>query len=54
MGEPDRGIETGMATFAAQLRYDDLPADVVFDAKFRVLDWIGCALAGTRTEPARI
>ena len=54
MGEPDRGIETGMATFAAQLRYDDLPADVVFDAKFRVLDWIGCALAGTRTEPARV
>ena len=54
MGEPDRGIETAMATFAAQLRYDDLPADVVFDAKFRVLDWIGCALAGTRTEPARV
>ena len=54
MGEPDRGIGTGMAKFAAQLRYDDLPANVVHDAKFRILDWIGCALAGTRTEPVRI
>ena len=54
MGEPDRDIETGLAKFAAQLRYDDLPANVVHDAKFRILDWIGCALAGTRTEPVRI
>lgn len=54
MGEPDRDIETGLAKFAAQLRYDDLPANIIYDAKFRILDWIGCALAGTRSEPTRI
>ena len=35
---------------ARTLSFDDLPADVVLTAKTCLLDWIGCALAGSR-EP---
>jgi 2-methylcitrate dehydratase PrpD len=35
-----------MAAFIAGLRYRDLPADVIADARYRILDWLGSAMAG--------
>lgn len=40
-----------LCAFLAGLKYDDLPAPVVHAARRGVLDWIGCALAGS-THPA--
>jgi 2-methylcitrate dehydratase PrpD len=34
--------------FLASFRYEDLPAGVVDESRRGVLDWIGCALAGSR------
>lgn len=47
-------IAEQMATFAARLTYRDLPAQVVHEAKRRVIDSIGCALAAFRAAPCRI
>jgi 2-methylcitrate dehydratase PrpD len=47
-------LQEKMAEFIADLKFDHLPADIVHDAKYRVLDWIGCALAGTAAQPSRI
>src|SRR5258708_10761419 len=41
-----------LAEWAARLRADDIPAAVRDDAALRVLDTIGCALAGAREEHA--
>lgn len=46
-------VET-LADYAENLRYEDLPADVVHQTKRLVMDSIGCALGGYRSEPARI
>ncbi|MHC1760118.1 MAG: MmgE/PrpD family protein [Negativicutes bacterium] len=54
MVELPKNLETEIAEFIAQLHYEDLPSVIVEDMNFRILDWIGCALAGTRTEPSRI
>src|SRR6478736_2062823 len=40
--------------FAAKLRYDDAPADVVHACKRLVLDTLGCALAGWETDKGRL
>ena len=42
-----RGLTAGLARFLAQTRYEDLPPVAVHEAKRAVLDWIGCALAGS-------
>lgn len=42
------GITRKLAGFVAGLRYEDLPADVVHQARRGVLDWIGCGIAGSR------
>jgi 2-methylcitrate dehydratase PrpD len=44
--EPQQ-ITRELATFAAELRFDDIPADVVQHAKLCLLDTIGCGLYGT-------
>lgn len=54
MGELSRSLESEIAEFIAHLNYDDLPSEIVEDTKFRIMDWIGCALAGARAEPSRI
>jgi len=41
-----------LAEWAARLRADDIPAAVRANAALRVLDTIGCALAGSRLEHA--
>ena len=43
-----------LSTYAATLRYEDLPADVVQQAKRLIIDTVGCALGGYWSEPARI
>jgi len=43
-----------LGAYAAQLRYEDLPDDVVRQAKRLIIDTIGCALGGYPAEPAKI
>lgn len=43
-----------LSDYAAQMRYEDLPADVVHQAKRLLIDTVGCALGGYWSEPARI
>jgi 2-methylcitrate dehydratase len=43
-----------LARYAANLRYEDLPEDVVRLAKRNILDTIGCAFGGYDAGPSRI
>lgn len=47
MSDPT-GATAALAGFAAELRYDDLPAEVVAKAQALLLDFFGTALAGSR------
>jgi 2-methylcitrate dehydratase PrpD len=44
------GITSALARFLSGIRYEDLSPAAVHEAKRAVLDWIGCALAGS-THP---
>src|SRR5688572_29227781 len=44
------GLTTGLAKFLSAMRYEDLSPAAVHEAKRAVLDWTGCALAGS-THP---
>lgn len=43
-----------LASFAAEIRYETLPADVVQEATRRILDTLGCGYGGFDNAPARI
>ena len=43
-----------LSAYATALRYEDLPAEVVHQAKRLIIDTMGCALGGAHSEPARI
>src|SRR5215210_9154163 len=43
-----------LSTYAVRLRYEDLPRDVIHQAKRLIIDTVGCALGGYWSEPARI
>jgi 2-methylcitrate dehydratase PrpD len=43
-----------LAEFLAAARWNDLPPEIVEDARRSVLDWLGSALAGALEPPARI
>jgi 2-methylcitrate dehydratase PrpD len=43
-----------IASFIAKLEYDSLPPAIIKDAKYRILDWLGSALAGVRYKPSHI
>jgi hypothetical protein len=43
-----------VARYAADLRYEDLPDDVVWSATRAILDTFGCALGGYTAEPSKI
>jgi 2-methylcitrate dehydratase PrpD len=43
-----------LAELLADVRYDDLPADVIDHARRAVIDWLGSALAGSMEGPARL
>ncbi len=49
-----QNLQAQISDFIAGLRYEDLPTAVVQDAKYRVLDWLGSALAGSSYKPALI
>ena len=49
-----QNLQAHVSEFIAGLRYEDLPTTVVHDAKYRVLDWLGSALAGSSYKPALI
>jgi 2-methylcitrate dehydratase PrpD len=48
------GVTHQLIDRARSLAFDDLPRDVVLAAKTCVLDWFGCALAGSREPLTRI
>ena len=48
------GITTALSRFLARIRYEDLPPAAVHEAKRAVLDWIGCAIAGSDHAAANI
>ena len=41
-------VSRDFCAFAASVSYADLPAAVVAEARRGILDWVGCALAGSR------
>jgi 2-methylcitrate dehydratase PrpD len=41
-------VSRDFCAFIASFKYEDLPAAVVHESRRGVLDWIGCALAGSR------
>lgn len=43
-----------LTRFCAELRFEDLPAPIVREAKNRLLDFLGCALAGVREPSSQI
>ncbi|MDB5809110.1 MAG: prpD [Betaproteobacteria bacterium] len=43
-----------LSAYAGALRYEDLPAVVVAQAKRLIIDSVGCALGGYSSEPAKI
>ena len=43
-----------LADYTTQVRFEDLPADVVQEVKRRFLDSIGCAMGAYHAEPCRI
>ncbi len=44
----------GLARFCQELRFEQLPAPIVREAKNRLLDFLGCALAGVREPSSRM
>lgn len=43
-----------LARYATQLRFEHIPAEVVHDAKAKLIDALGCALGGYNTELCKI
>ena len=43
-----------LSSYAASLRYEDLPDETVHLAKRFIIDTLGCALGGYSSEPARV
>ena len=43
-----------LSTYVGALRFEDLPPEVVHQAKRLIVDSVGCALGGYWSEPARI
>ncbi len=46
----DLGLTKALCRFLAEFAYADLPATAVHEAKRGLIDWIGCALAGSRHD----
>ncbi|MFL2687771.1 MAG: MmgE/PrpD family protein [Alphaproteobacteria bacterium] len=41
------GITEKLAGYLADLQFEDLPGDVIHECRRGILDWLGCALAGS-------
>ena len=46
-------VTRSLAEWAAGVRYQDLPTDVVTQAKRFLMDSVGCALGGAQQEDVR-
>src|SRR5450755_3694277 len=53
-GASDNPHTRAIAQFISQLRYEDIPADVIARIKLLILDSLGCALYGNDLEWSRI
>ncbi|MCC7370863.1 MAG: MmgE/PrpD family protein [Chloroflexi bacterium] len=51
---PDASLSQQLAALVAATRADDIPADVLENAAWWVLDWLGAAVAGLDSAPGRI
>jgi 2-methylcitrate dehydratase len=51
---PKNILARDLSHYALELRYEDLPEDVVWQAKRMTLDTLGCAIAACEAEPVRI
>ena len=47
-------LAESLGSYASSLRYDDLPGEVVHQAKRMIIDTLGCALGGYDALPSRI
>ena len=47
-------IAERLGAYSVNLRYEDLPAEVVHQAKRMIVDSIGCVIGGYASEPSRI
>ena len=54
MAAQERSIAEKLASYAVNLRYEDLPKEVTHTAKRIILDTIGCAIGGHDSGPSRI
>jgi len=50
---PVKDASMALATFAAELRFEDIPPEVVRRAEDLLVDWFGSALAGAAGQPVR-
>src|SRR5215470_16674441 len=51
---PQPALAETLARYAVNLKYEDIPGDVVRIAKRTILDTIGCAFGGYTAGPSRI
>lgn len=51
---PEASLTEQLADFLVATRGGDLPQKAIEDAKYFLLDWLGSAIAGTRTGPGSI
>jgi len=49
----EQSVSRALAAFAAAVRIDDLPVDVVHQAVRCAVDWLGCTIAGSATDEGR-
>ena len=52
--KPHNTLQAELAAFIVELKYEKLPSDIIEDTKYRVLDWLGSALAGAHYKPSLI
>ena len=47
-------ISKELADYATRLKYSDLSKDVVHEAKRKIIDALGCAIAASNAEPVKV
>ena len=47
-------IAENLGAYASTLKYEDLPAEVIHQAKRIIVDTLGCAFGGYTSEPGKI
>lgn len=49
-GEPRTGVTRALARYVVEARYGDVPPAVRKEAQRTLLNWVGCAVGGSRHE----